>query len=106
MYRKKSRYRRRNSKFKFYKHLQFFLMFNGGLLFFSLLSGNPIGILPIWLWGMGLSLHYLSVFRPWEPRQRNAGLLRQESSLDESEEEMELVELKKRVRTWEENDLV
>jgi hypothetical protein len=111
--------RRVREKAKFYKHLYFFLIFNGILFVMALFRGRPFMPLTIALfWGIGVVFHYLKVFglpgsgilsKEWEDRELHKEINRlkgnkpESNTADSLDEKMELKELRK---NYDETDLV
>lgn len=107
--------RRVKEKAKFYKHLYFFLIFNGIFFLMALFRGRPFMPLTVALfWGIGLAFHYLKVFgipgsgvlsQDWEDRELQKEIKRMKGEKPEpkTEEPLELKELRK---NYDDSDLV
>ena len=107
--------RRVSEKAKFYKHLYFFLIFNGILFIMALFRGRPFMPMTVALfWGIGVVFHYLKVFglpgsgilsKEWEDREIHKEINRMKGDKNElkTEDKMELKELRK---NYDDSDLV
>ncbi len=107
--------RRVAEKAKFYKHLYFYLIFNGIFFIMALFRGRPFMPLTVAIfWGIGVMFHYLKVFgipgsgilsKEWEDREINKEIHRMkgESKDLSPDEKMELKELRK---NYDDSDLV
>ncbi len=109
------RERRAYQKIKFFRHLRTYIVVNFFMLLINIFDGEPFGWMPvIFLWGIGLGLHYLKVFglpgsgifsRDWEQK-----LIEKEiENLEDQEEELEdfgRLKVKEKRKSWDEKDLV
>jgi len=108
--------KRVRSKAKFYKHLFFYVVFNGLFFTTALFQGNPMAPLTVaFFWGIGLVSHYLKVFgmpgsgvlsHEWEDREYRRELERLKGQSKTSilpDEQLELREMSKKYR---DSDLV
>jgi hypothetical protein len=104
--------RRAFEKFKFYKHMRIYLIFNLIFFFFSARNGRGMTSLSIaFFWGIGLAMHYLTVFHPWGSRTLSREWERRrmlEEGHDSPDDEyLELKQLKPtKKKRWDERDLV
>ncbi len=108
--------RRVQKKAKFYKHLFFFLVFNGFFFTTGLFQGHPMEPLSVtFFWGIGLVFHYLKVFglpgsgvlsNDWEEREYKRELERLEKRKPQSRRIEEQLELKEMAKNYRDSDLV
>lgn len=101
-----------DKKFKFYKHLKFYLIFVGFMLFVNVFMDADANFYPVaFWWGLGVVFHYLKTYG-WQHLNADAGAAfeaRKDQLEDfnmEREEEEEVVELKQPQRAWRDRDLV
>ncbi len=102
----------------FYGHLASYLITNLVFLILSYMDGEGFQWLYICLfWGIGLALHYLGVFgfpgkkkvfsKEWEENEIQKELDKMENNqFPEMEDDLELRELEKQNRKWDDQDLV
>ena len=102
----------------FYQHLAVYLVIN--TLFFCIVLFNGGGfnwLYPASFWGIGLAIHYFGVFglpgservggTDWETKELRKELEKMGGSFEDlPEEELELKELKRQKKGWDDSDLV
>lgn len=104
----------------FYGHLAVYLIVNA--IFFSIVFFNGGGfawLYPASFWGIGLAIHYLSIFgfpgsggvggSDWETREIQKEMEKMGGGPiieEEIEDELELREIEKRKQNWDDSDLV
>jgi hypothetical protein len=109
--------RRVRKKARFYKHLFFFMVFNGFIFITALADGNPFEPLIVtFFWGIGLAFHYLRVFgipgtgvlsADWEDREYRRELKQLEKHKKPSQPHLdEQLELKEMAKKYRDSDLV
>lgn len=108
--------RRVRKKAKFYKHLFFYLAFNGFFFTTGLLQGHPMEPLTIaFFWGIGLVIHYLKVFglpgsgvlsNEWEEREYRRELERLEKRKPQARQMEDQLDLKEMAKNYRDSDLV
>ncbi|MFN7118635.1 MAG: 2TM domain-containing protein [Saprospiraceae bacterium] len=99
-----------HKKFKFYKHLKFYLMFVGLMLFVNIFMGANADFYPVaFWWGLGVVFHYLKTFG-WEHLTMTQSVAEESyerrTEVPAEPEEEEFVELKQPQRAWRDRDLV
>lgn len=97
-------------KFKFFKHLKFYFIFVGFMLFMNVFMDAHIHFYSVaFWWGLGIVFHYLKTFG-WahvtmdQDRYEEQRTFRYESQPEPEEEEF--VELKQPQKAWRDRDLV
>ncbi len=108
--------RRVDEKAKFYKHLFFYLAFNGIFMVIAIFGrGRPFPLFPVaFFWGLGVVFHYLRVFgfpgsgilsETWKDKEikKEMDRLRSQREMPSKEEELQLKELRK---NYDESELV
>lgn len=101
----------------FYRHLSAYAVVNTVMFFVVFINENSFGwLVPMSFWGIGLAIQYFSVFglpggglggSDWEARELNKEIKKLSGNYNElPREELELREIEKQKRGWDESDLV
>ncbi len=102
----------------FYRHLGVYLTINTIMFFIVFLNSGTFGwLIPASFWGIGLAINYLSVFGlpgskgiggvDWEAKEIRKEVEKMGGGLsDLPREELELREIQKQKRGWDDSDLV
>lgn len=109
--------RRVKRKKGFYRHLAVYSVINTVFFFIVFIDNNSFDWLyPMSFWGIGLAIHYLSVFglpgsglggNDWEAKEIQKEMQKLGGNYDElPEEELDLREIEKRKKGWDDSDLV
>lgn len=104
------------AKKKFYRHLGSFIAVGAFFLLMNAVTfdGDIWFFYPLLGWSIGLGIHYFSVFglpglkEDWEEQelQREIRRLERSSNPKKDEDTLELKELRKQSRDWEDDELV
>jgi 2TM domain-containing protein len=109
--------RRVKRKKAFYRHLAVYSVINTVMFFIVLLNEHTFDwLVPMSFWGIGLAIHYFSVFglpgtglggSDWEAKEINKEMSKLSGSYEDlPKEELELREIEKEKRGWDDSDLV